>query len=155
MPKTLEGKLSAEGFRFAVVSSKVNSFVTKPMTEGAIDTLIRHGASEKSIDVIKVPGSFEAPLAAKKAALSGKYDAVVAVGAIIRGQTSHFDFLASQVTKDLASVALETGIPVCCGIITTENTEQAIERAGVKSGNRGSEAALSAVEMVNLVKTFF
>ena len=152
MPETIEGKLSAGKFRFAIVSSRVNSFVTNPMTEGAIDTLVRHGASQRSIDVIKVPGSFEVPLAVKKAALSGKYDAVVAIGAIIRGQTSHFDFLASQVTKDLSAVALETGVPVCSGIITTETTEQAIERAGVKAGNRGSEAALSALEMVNLVK---
>ena len=152
MPETIEGKLSAGKFRFAIVSSRVNSFVTNPMTEGAIDTLVRHGASQRSIDVIKVPGSFEVPLAVKKAALSGKYDAVVAIGAIIRGQTSHFDFLASQVTKGLSAVALETGVPVCSGIITTETTEQAIERAGVKAGNRGSEAALSALEMVNLVK---
>lgn len=152
MPETIEGKLSAGKFRFAIVSSRVNSFVTNPMTEGAIDTLVRHGASERAIDVIKVPGSFEVPLAAKKAVLSGKYDAVVAIGAIIRGQTSHFDFLASQVTKDLSAVALETGVPICSGIITTETTEQAIERAGVKAGNRGSEAALSALEMVNLVK---
>lgn len=152
MPETIEGKLSAGKFRFAIVSSRVNSFVTNPMTEGAIDTLVRHGASQRSIDVIKVPGSFEVPLAVKKAAQSGKYDAVVAIGAIIRGQTSHFDFLASQVTKDLSAVALETGVPVCSGIITTETTEQAIERAGVKAGNRGSEAALSALEMVNLVK---
>ena len=152
MPETIEGKLSAGKFRFAIVSSRVNSFVTNPMTEGAVDTLVRHGASQRSIDVIKVPGSFEVPLAVKKAAQSGKYDAVVAIGAIIRGQTSHFDFLASQVTKDLSAVALETGVPVCSGIITTETTEQAIERAGVKAGNRGSEAALSALEMVNLVK---
>ena len=152
MPETIEGKLSAGKFRFAIVSSRVNSFVTNPMTEGAIDTLVRHGASDRSIDVIKVPGSFEVPLAVKKAALSGKYDAVVAIGAIIRGQTSHFDFLASQVTKDLSAVALETGVPVCNGIITTETTEQAIERAGVKAGNRGSEAALGALEMVNLIK---
>ena len=152
MPETIEGKLSAGKFRFAIVSSRVNSFVTNPMTEGAIDTLVRHGANDRAIDVIKVPGSFEVPLAVKKAALSGKYDAVVAIGAIIRGQTSHFDFLASQVTKDLSAVALETGVPVCSGIITTETTEQAIERAGVKAGNRGSEAALSALEMVNLVK---
>ena len=137
MPETIEGKLSAGKFRFAIVSSRVNSFVTTPMTEGAIDTLVRHGASDRSIDVIKVPGSFEVPFAVKKAALSGKYDAVVAIGAIIRGQTSHFDFLASQVTKDLSAVALETGVPVCCGIITTETTEQAIERGWGKSGEQG------------------
>ena len=152
MPETIEGKLSAGKFRFAIVSSRVNSFVTNPMTQGAVDTLVRHGVSDRSIDVIKVPGSFEVPLAVKKAALSGKYDAVVAIGAIIRGQTSHFDFLASQVTKNLSAVALETGVPVCNGIITTETTEQAIERAGVKAGNRGSEAALGALEMVNLIK---
>lgn len=152
MPKTKEGKLVAAKLRFAVISSRVNGFVTGPMTDGAVDALVRHGAGEGSIDVIRVPGSFELPLAAKRAALSGRYDAVVAVGAIIRGQTSHFDFLASQVTRDLAAVALETGVPVCCGVITTETTEQAIERAGVKAGNRGSEAALGAIEMANLLK---
>lgn len=152
MPKTTEGKLIAGKMRFAVISSRVNAFVTGPMTDGAVDALLRHGAGDGAVDVIRVPGSFELPLAAKKAALSGKYDAVVAIGAIIRGQTSHFDFLASQVTRDLSAVALETGVPVCCGVITTETTEQAIERAGVKAGNRGSEAALGALEMASLLK---
>ena len=152
MPKITEGKLTAGKFRFAVVSSRVNGFVTEPMTAGAVDTLLRHGAAEGSVDVIKVPGSFELPLAVKKAALSGRYDAVIAIGAIIRGQTSHFEFLASQVTGALSSVALETGVPVSYGVTTTETTEQAIDRAGVKSGNRGSEAALGALEMANLSK---
>ncbi len=152
MPEITEGKLIAGKFRFAVVSSRVNSLITDPLTQGAVSTLVRHGARESLIDIIKVPGSFEVPFAVKRAALSGKYDAIVAVGAIIRGQTPHFDFLAAQVTKDLSQVALETGVPVCSGIITTETTEQAVERAGVKSGNRGSEAALGALEMANLVK---
>ncbi len=154
MPEIIEGKLSAQKFRFAVVSSRVNSFITESLTQGAVGTLVRHGVSESSIDIIRVPGSFEVPFAAKKAALLGKYDAIIAIGAIIRGQTSHFDFLAAQVTKDLSQVALETGVPVCSGIITTETTEQAVERAGVKSGNRGSDAALGALEMANLAREF-
>lgn len=152
MPKVIEGKLDAKQYKFAIVASRVNDLITTPMISGAVDTLIRHSVKESNIDVIRVPGSFEIPYAVKKAALSKKYNAVIAIGAIIRGQTSHFDFLSSQVTKDISAISLETGVPVTSGIITTETTEQAIERAGVKAGNRGSEAALSAIEMADLSK---
>lgn len=152
MPNVIEGKLDAKQYKFAIVASRVNDLITTPMINGAVDTLTRHSVKESNIDVIRVPGSFEIPYAVKKAALSKKYSAVIAIGAIIRGQTSHFDFLASQVTKDISGISLETGVPVTSGIITTETTEQAIERAGVKAGNRGSEAALSAIEMADLSK---
>lgn len=150
MPNIIEGRLDAKQYKFAIVASRVNDLITSPMINGAVDTLLRHNAKETNIDIIRVPGSFEIPFAVKKAASSKKYDAVIAIGAIIRGQTSHFDFLASQVTKDLSNVSLQTDVPVTSGIITTETTEQAIERAGVKAGNRGSEAAMSAIEMANL-----
>lgn len=153
MPNVIEGKLDAKNFKFAIVASRVNDLITTPMINGAVDTLIRHNAVDKNIDIIRVPGSFELPFGIKKAALTGKYHAIIAIGAIIRGQTSHFDFLSSQVTKDISSIGLEHNIPVTSGIVTTETTEQAIERAGVKAGNRGSEAAISAIEMANLVKT--
>ena len=152
MPKVIEGKLDAKQYKFAIVASRVNELITAPMISGAVDTLLRHSVKEANIDVIRVPGSFEIPYAVKKAALTKKYNAVIAIGAIIRGQTSHFDFLSSQVTKDISSIALETGVPITSGIITTETTEQAIERAGVKAGNRGSEAAISAIEMADLAK---
>lgn len=148
-----EGSLNAKGLKFAIVASRVNDLMTNPMVNGAKDMLLRHGASEANIDVIRVPGSFEIPFVVKGAAKSKKYNAIIAIGAIIRGQTSHYDFLASQVIKDLSQVGLETGVPVTCGVVTTETLEQAIERAGVKAGNRGSEAALSAIEMANLIKS--
>lgn len=148
-----EGNLNAKGLKFAIVASRVNELITNPLVNGAKDTLLRHGASESNITLIKVPGSFEIPVTVNKAAKSKKYDSIIAVGAIIRGQTSHYDFLASQVTKDLSQVALQTGVPVANGVITTETVEQAIDRAGVKAGNRGSEAALSAIEMANLIKS--
>lgn len=147
-----EGGLNAKGFKFAIVASRVNDLITNPLVSGAFDALLRHGATESKIDIIKVPGSFEIPFVVKKVAKSKKYDSIIAIGAIIKGQTSHYEFLASQVTRDLSLIALETDVPVACGVITTENLEQAIERAGVKSGNRGSEAALSAIEMANLMK---
>jgi len=152
MPQMYEGKLDAKGFRFAVVVSRFNDFITERLMSGAIDVLSRHNASDKDIDIIKVPGSYELLFAVKKAAESKKYNAIIALGAIIRGQTSHFDFLASTVTGQLASIGLEHGVPVSSGVITTETLEQAIERAGSKAGNRGSEAALSAIEMSNLAK---
>lgn len=148
-----EGNLNAKGLKFAIVASRVNELITNPLVNGAKDTLLRHGASESNITLIKVPGSFEIPVTVNKAAKSKKYDSIIAVGAIIRGQTSHYDFLASQVTKDLSQVALQTEVPVANGVITTETVEQAIDRAGVKAGNRGSEAALSAIEMANLIKS--
>ena len=148
-----EGSLSAKGFKFAIVVSRVNELITNQLLDGAKNTLIRHGASEASIDIIKVPGSFELPIAVQKAAKSKKYGSIIAIGAIIKGQTSHYDFLSSQVTNDLSRVALDTGVPVALGVITTETVEQAIDRSGVKGGNRGSDAALSAIEMANLLKS--
>lgn len=153
MVKNYEGNLDAKGMRFGIVSSRFNSFITDKLVEGALDILVRHNASEKDIDIIKVPGSYEISFAVKKLLESKKYDAIIAVGAIIRGETPHYDYLSSEVTKRLVSLSLEYNIPVSSGIITTENLEQAIERAGSKAGNRGSEAAISAIEMANLVKT--
>jgi 6,7-dimethyl-8-ribityllumazine synthase len=150
MPQIYEGNFDATGLRFAIVVSRFNSLITERMVEGALDVIVRHNASESDIDIIKVPGSFEIPIAVKKAARSGRYDAVIAIGAIIRGATPHFDYLASEVTRRLVEISLEFDIPVASGIITTETLEQAIERAGVKAGNRGAEAAFSAIEMASL-----
>jgi 6,7-dimethyl-8-ribityllumazine synthase len=152
MSRIIEGKLDAQGYRFGIVVSRFNSFISDRLTEGAIDALLRHGAEETNIDIVKVPGAFEIPLAARKMAGSGKYDAVVCLGAVIRGSTPHFDYVSAEVSKGIASVGLETGLPVAFGVLTTDNLEQAIERAGSKAGNKGFDAALSAVEMVNLFK---
>ncbi|HBF43418.1 MAG TPA: 6,7-dimethyl-8-ribityllumazine synthase [Desulfobacteraceae bacterium] len=148
----LEGQLSAEGFRFAVIVSRFNDFVCSRLAEGAIDALKRHGAVDEKIMLIKVPGAFEMPLVAKKLAESDRYDAVICLGAVIRGATPHFEYVASEVSKGIANVALESGLPVTFGVLTTDNLEQAIERAGSKSGNKGYEAAVAAIEMVNLFK---
>jgi len=148
----LEGKLMAEGLRFAVIVSRFNDFICSRLVDGAMDALIRHGASENKIVLVKVPGAFETPLAAKKLVESGKYDAVICLGAVIRGATPHFDYVAAEVSKGIASVALENSIPVTFGVLTTDTLEQAIERAGSKSGNKGYEAAMAAVEMANLFK---
>lgn len=153
MVKQYEGNLDAKGMRIAIVSSRFNSFITEKLVEGAIDILVRHNASENDIDLIKVPGSYEISFAVKKLLEKKVYDAVIAVGAIIRGETPHYDYLSSEVTKRLVSLSLEYDVPVSSGIITTENLEQAIERAGSKAGNRGAEAAISAIEMANLVKS--
>jgi 6,7-dimethyl-8-ribityllumazine synthase len=150
--KTLEGKLDAKGLRFGIVIARFNEFISGKLLSGCIDGLKRHGADESNIDVAWTPGAFEIPLVAKKAAMSKKYDAVICLGAIIRGATPHFDYVASEVSKGVALVGLETGMPVIFGILTTENLEQAIERAGTKSGNKGFDAALAAIEMVNLLK---
>ncbi|QMU56305.1 MAG: 6,7-dimethyl-8-ribityllumazine synthase [Candidatus Mycalebacterium zealandia] len=147
-----EGKVDAKKMKFAVVASRVNSIVTNPLLEGAVDTLKRHGAADSDITVIKVPGSFEIPFVVKKAAQSGKYSAVVAIGSIIRGQTSHFELLASAVLNGLCVAGLKTGVPVVDGMVTTETLEQAIDRAGGKSGNRGVDAAVSAIEMASLAQ---
>lgn len=152
MPNIIEGKLDAKGLRFAIVVGRFNNLITERMQAGAVDMLLRHNASDKDIDIILVPGSFEIPLAVKKAALLKRYDAIVAIGALIRGATPHFDYISSEVSKGISSVALELNIPVAYGIITAETLEQAIERAGTKVGNRGAEAALSAIEMINLSK---
>ena len=152
MAKILEGKLSAAGLRFALIVSRFNDFVVGRLQEGSIDAIVRHGGDEKNIEIIKVPGAFEIPLIAKKAAKSGKYDAVICLGAVIRGATPHFDYVAAEVSKGVATVGLETEIPITFGVLTTDNIEQAIERAGTKGGNKGFDAALAAIEMVNLLK---
>jgi 6,7-dimethyl-8-ribityllumazine synthase len=149
---THQGRLSAGGFRFALVSSRWNDFLTARLVEGALDALGRLGADEGAVEHFRVPGSFEIPLAALKAAQSGRFDAVVCLGTVIRGQTPHFEYVAGEVTKGVAHVSLQTGVPVLYGIVTADTLEQAIDRAGVKAGNKGFEAAMSAVEMVNLFK---
>jgi 6,7-dimethyl-8-ribityllumazine synthase len=150
MPKIFEGKISAEGVRFAIVVSRFNDFISSKLLEGAMDALKRHGVDERKVSIIKVPGSFEIPSAAKRLAKSDKHDAIICLGAVIRGATPHFDFIAAEVAKGVASVALESDIPVTFGVLTTDNLEQAIERAGSKVGNKGWDAAVSAMEMVNL-----
>jgi 6,7-dimethyl-8-ribityllumazine synthase len=152
MPKTLEGKISAEGYRFGLVVSRFNDFISSKLVEGAVDALKRHGATEEQLLLVKVPGAFEIPLAAKKLAESGKVDAVICLGAVIRGSTPHFEYVAAEVSKGIAVVALDTKVPVAFGVLTTDNLEQAIERAGTKSGNKGWDAAVAAMEMVNLFK---
>ena len=151
-PVTHQGRLNAEGFRFALISSRWNDFLTARLVEGALDALERLGASEKSVELYKVPGSFDIPLLARKLAASAKYDAIVCLGTIIRGQTPHFEYIAGEVTKGIAQAGMETGVPVIFGIVTADTLEQAIDRAGVKAGNKGFEAAMSAVELVNLYK---
>jgi 6,7-dimethyl-8-ribityllumazine synthase len=150
MPKILEGKISAEGFRFAIIVSRFNDFISSKLVDGAMDALRRHGVDEGKVSLIKVPGSFEIPSVAKRLAKSDKYDAIICLGAVIRGATPHFDFIAAEVAKGVASVSLESDIPVTFGVLTTDNLEQAIERAGSKAGNKGWDAAISAIEMVNL-----
>ncbi|MBU0579552.1 MAG: 6,7-dimethyl-8-ribityllumazine synthase [Candidatus Margulisbacteria bacterium] len=152
MVKTIEGNLEAKGLKVAIAISRFNEFISKKLLEGSLDCLIRHGAEEANIDVVWLPGSFELPLIAKKLAASGKYNAVICLGAVIRGGTPHFEYIAAEVTKGIAHVGLETGIPTIFGVLTTDSIEQAIERAGSKSGNKGWQAALSAIELADLVK---
>jgi len=147
-----EGVLLGKGLKFGVVVSRFNEFMTRKLLEGAQDALLRHGVNEEDIDVAWVPGSFEIPLAAKKLAETKKYDAIICLGAVIRGATPHFEYIAAEVTKGIAKVGLETGLPVSYGVITTDTLEQAIERAGTKSGNKGFNAAVDAIEMANLFK---
>ena len=149
---TIEGLLTVTNEKFCIVVSRFNEFITSKLLSGAIDELKRHGVSEANIDVLWCPGAFEIPLISKKAAKSGKYSAVITLGAVIKGSTSHYDYVCAEVSKGVASVGLETEIPVIFGILTTDNIEQAIERAGTKSGNKGSDAAKSAIEMVSLIK---
>jgi 6,7-dimethyl-8-ribityllumazine synthase len=151
-PVIHQGRLNAEGFRFAVVASRWNDFLTARLVEGALDALERLGAKAEAVEVFKVPGSFEIPLLAYKLAKSGKWDAVICVGTLLRGQTPHFEYIAGEVTKGIAQAGMETGVPVLYGIVTADTLEQAIDRAGVKAGNKGFEAAMSAVELVNLYK---
>lgn len=152
MSKVYSAKLMARDLKFAIVVSRFNEFISQKLLDGALDALIRHEAEENKIEVFWVPGSFEIPYVAKKLAQGKNYDAVICLGAIIRGDTPHFDFIASEVAKGIAQTSLETGIPVIFGVITTDNLEQAIERAGTKAGNKGEDAALSAIEMANLYK---
>jgi 6,7-dimethyl-8-ribityllumazine synthase len=154
MPHFFEGKLDSTGQKFGIVVSRFNSFICERLLEGAIDALIRHGADDSNIDVARVPGAFEIPLFAKKMAESGKYDALICLGAVIRGSTPHFDYVASEVSKGVASVSLDCGIPIAFGVLTTDTIEQAVERAGTKAGNKGFEAAVTAIESVNLLKAF-
>ena len=150
--KTIQGHLNSSGMRFAIVASRFNEFVTSRLLGGAIDALERTGAEDANITVVRVPGSFEIPLAAKRLAASKKYDAVICIGTLIRGDTPHFEFISSEVTKGISTVSLETEVPVAFGVLTADSVEQAIDRAGLKSGNKGFEAAMSAIEMVNLIK---
>ena len=152
MQKVIEGKLLAKGKKFAIVVSRFNDFITNKLTEGAVDALLRSGADAEDIEIIKVPGAFEIPLIAKKVAEKSRYNAVICLGAVIRGATPHFDYVSAEVSKGIAMVSLESGVPVIFGVLTTDTIEQAIERAGMKSGNKGWSAALSAIEMANLIE---
>ena len=149
---TIEGKLSAQNHKYAIIVSRFNSFITDKLFEGAQDCIIRHDGNAENIDEIKVPGSFEIPLTALKAAQSKKYDAVICLGAVIRGKTAHFDYVAGEAAKGIGQVGLQTGVPTIFGVLTCDNLEEAIERAGSKSGNKGWDAAMTAIEMVNLLK---
>lgn len=148
----IEGKLVAEGAKIAIVASRFNEFITSKLIGGAVDCLKRHNVNDDDITLAWVPGAFEIPLIADKMACSGKYDAVICVGAVIRGSTSHYDYVCSEVSKGIASVSLKSGVPVLFGVLTTDNIEQAVERAGTKAGNKGYDCALSAIEMINLSK---
>ena len=152
MARTIQGKLDARGSRFAIVISRFNSFISDRLLAGALDALERHGASPDNISVVWVPGSFEIPPIAKKLALSQKHDAVICLGALLRGETPHFEYLSSAVTKELGEIGLEAGIPVINGVLTCNSMEQAVDRAGLKTGNKGFDAALAAIEMIELIK---
>ncbi|AKP47445.1 MULTISPECIES: 6,7-dimethyl-8-ribityllumazine synthase [Bacillus] len=152
MAKVLEGNLVGTGLKIGIVVSRFNEFITSKLVSGAEDALVRHGVNRDDIEVAWVPGAFEIPLIAKKMAESGRYDAVIALGTVIRGATAHFDYVSSEATKGVAQASLQTEVPVIFGILTTETIEQAIERAGTKAGNKGAEAAVSAIEMANLLK---
>ena len=152
--KTIEGLLTTKDEKFCIVISRFNEFIGSKLLSGAIDELKRHGVNEENIDVVWTPGAFEIPLVAKRCAKSGKYNAIITLGAIIKGSTSHYDYVCAELSKGIAQVGLETEVPVLFGVLTTENIEQAIERAGTKAGNKGSDAAKAAIEMANLLKEF-
>lgn len=152
MANIIQGNLTTNNEKFCIIISRFNEFIGSKLLSGAIDELVRHGIKEETIDVIWTPGAFEIPVIAKKAAKTGKYNAIITLGAVIKGSTGHYDLVASEVSKGIAHVSLETGVPVIFGVLTTDNLEQAIERAGTKAGNKGSEAAKSAIEMANLTK---
>ncbi len=150
--KTIEGQLTTNGEKFCIIISRFNEFIGSKLLSGAIDELRRHGVNEDNIDIVWVPGAFEIPVIAKKVAKTDKYNAIITLGAVIKGSTGHYDYVCAEVSKGIAQVSLETGVPVIFGVLTTENIEQAIERAGTKAGNKGSDAAKTAIEMANLVK---
>lgn len=150
--KIFEGELQAKGLKFAIIVSRFNDFITSKLLDGAKDALLRHGAKEDDIDVARVPGSFEIPLIAKKLAVKGSYNAIICLGTVIRGATPHFDYVAAEVSKGVAAASMETGIPIAFGVITSDTIEQAVERAGTKSGNKGFDAAITAIEMAQLMK---
>ena len=151
MPNYIEGNLLAEGKKFAIIASRFNDFITDRLVGGALDGLVRSGASDDDIDIIKVPGAFEIPLIAKKIAAKGEYDGVICLGAVIRGATTHYDYVCAEVSKGIAQVTMESGVPVIFGVLTTDTIEQAIERAGTKAGNKGWDSAVAVVEMANLI----
>ncbi|MFN3478860.1 MAG: 6,7-dimethyl-8-ribityllumazine synthase [Thermodesulfovibrionales bacterium] len=150
--KVIEGELHAKGLKFGIIVSRFNDFITSRLLDGALDALIRHGADEKDIEIIKVPGSFEIPMVAKRMANKGTYNAIICLGTVIRGATPHFEYVAAEVSKGIATASMETGIPISFGIITSDTIEQAIERAGSKSGNKGWDAAMTAIEMAQVLK---
>ncbi len=150
--KTIEGLLTTNGERFCIILARFNDFIGGKLLEGAVDELQRHGVDNEDIDIVRVPGAFEIPIAAKKCAKSGNYAAIITLGAVIKGSTSHYDYVCAEVSKGVASVSLETEVPVIFGVLTTDNIEQAIERAGTKAGNKGADAAKSAIEMANLMR---
>ncbi len=150
--KIIEGELQAKGLKFGIIVSRFNDFITSRLLDGAIDALVRHGANEDDIEVVRVPGSFEIPLVAKKMASKGLYNAVICLGTVIRGATPHFDYVAAEVSKGIASASMETGVPIAFGVITSDTIEQAVERAGTKAGNKGWDAAITAIEMAQVIK---
>jgi len=152
LPRIIEGELTARDLRFAIVTTRFNEFVVEPLLRGALDALKRHGASEKQIEIVRVPGAFDMPVVVRKLALSRRYEALIALGAVIRGQTPHFEYVAGECASGLARIALESGVPVGFGVLTTETMEQAVDRAGGKAGNKGADAALAALEMANLLR---
>jgi 6,7-dimethyl-8-ribityllumazine synthase len=154
MAKIIQGDLTAKGLKFGIVAARFNDFITARLLDGALDGLQRHGAADADIEVVKVPGAYEIPLAAKLMAQSKKYNAVICLGAVIRGATPHFEYVSAEVSKGIAAVSMESGVPVIFGVLTTDTIEQAIERAGTKSGNKGWDAALSAIEMANVMRQF-
>ena len=153
MVNTIEGKLIVKNEKFAIIVSRFNEFISSKLLSGAVDELTRHGAKPENITIVWAPGAFEIPVLAKKLAKTGSYNAIIALGAVIRGATPHFDYVSAEISKGVAMVSLETGVPVIFGVLTTDNIEQAIERAGTKSGNKGSDAAKSAIEMANLINS--
>jgi 6,7-dimethyl-8-ribityllumazine synthase len=150
--RTIEGELLARDLRFAFVAARFNDFVVEPLIRGALDALKRHGATEKQIEIVRVPGAFDMPIVVRKLALSRRYDALIALGAVVRGQTPHFDYVAGECASGLARIALESGVPVAFGVLTTDTMEQAVDRAGGKAGNKGADAAMVAMEMANLLR---